>query len=109
MKIQVLKDGPVVEVDVANAFCPTGKGGGVDPSCGGEKGGGGGRTERFTSDEKKKLAELESRNSNAINGKGKPLTESEKALRLKLSRQKSDALNYGNSLEFNPGKAVPED
>lgn len=42
MKIQVLKDGPVVEVDVANSFCPTGKGGGVDPSCGGGKGGGGG-------------------------------------------------------------------
>lgn len=39
MKIQVLKDGPVVEVEVANSFCPTGKGGGVDPSCGGEKGG----------------------------------------------------------------------
>lgn len=43
MKIQVLKDGPVVEVDedVANAFCPTGKGGGVDPSCGKGKAGGG--------------------------------------------------------------------
>lgn len=34
MKIQVLKDGPSVEV-VDNSFCPTGKGGGVDPSCGG--------------------------------------------------------------------------
>lgn len=38
MKIQVLKNGPVVDV-VDNAFCPTGKGGGIDPSCG--KGGGG--------------------------------------------------------------------
>lgn len=35
MKIQVLKDGPVVEV-TDNSFCPTGKGGGVDPSCGSE-------------------------------------------------------------------------
>lgn len=42
-KIQVLKDGPIVDVDVdvANSFCPTDKGGGVDPSCGGGKGGGG--------------------------------------------------------------------
>lgn len=38
MKIQVLKDGPVVDV-VDNGFCPTGQGGGVDPTCG--KGGGG--------------------------------------------------------------------
>lgn len=35
-KIQVLKNGPVVDV-VDNAFCPTGKGGGVDPSCGSGK------------------------------------------------------------------------
>lgn len=38
MKIQVLKDGPVVDV-VDNAFCPTGKGGGIDSSCGSGKGG----------------------------------------------------------------------
>jgi len=36
-KIQVLKDGPV---DVENAFCPTGQGGGVDPT--GSPGGSGG-------------------------------------------------------------------
>lgn len=41
MKIQVLKNGPVVEVDVTNSFCPTVKGGGVDPSCG--KGGSAGK------------------------------------------------------------------
>lgn len=43
MKVQVLKGGSVVEV-VDNAFCPTGKGGGVDPTCGsggGDKGGNG--------------------------------------------------------------------
>lgn len=32
MKVQVLKGGPIVDV-VNNAFCPTGKGGGVDPTC----------------------------------------------------------------------------
>lgn len=35
VKLQVLKGGPVVDVvDVENAFCPTGEGGGVDPTCG---------------------------------------------------------------------------
>lgn len=47
MRLQVLKDGKTVEVtQVDNAFCPTGKGGGVDPTCGkggkGRKGKGGG-------------------------------------------------------------------
>ena len=35
MKLQVLKNGHRTEVtQVGNAFCPTGKGGGVDPTCG---------------------------------------------------------------------------
>lgn len=44
MKLQVLKNGGTVEVDqVDNVFCPTGQGGGVDPSCKvGGKGGSGG-------------------------------------------------------------------
>lgn len=34
-KVRVLNGGNVVDVvDVDNAFCPTGKGGGVDPTCG---------------------------------------------------------------------------
>lgn len=34
MKLQVLKNGDRIEVDqVDNVFCPTGQGGGVDPSC----------------------------------------------------------------------------
>lgn len=42
MKLQVLKNGNRVEVDqVDNVFCPTGQGGGVDPTC--KRGGKGGR------------------------------------------------------------------
>lgn len=47
MKLQVLKSGRRVEV--GNSFCPTGKGGGVDPTCGkGSKGGSGGSSSNKT-------------------------------------------------------------
>ena len=43
MKLQVLKNGCTVEVDqVGNVYCPTGQGGGVDPTC--KRGGKGGKS-----------------------------------------------------------------
>lgn len=41
MEVQVLKNGQRIEVtQIDNSFCPTGRGGGVDPTCSPGKGGG---------------------------------------------------------------------